>query len=460
MPSPAIWWLRRDLRLADNVALATALAGGGAVVPVFVLDPALLASRFHADAERRRAFLFAGLAALDGDLRARGGRLVVRTGRPADVLRAIVDETRAARVVAEEDYSPYARRRDAAVARRVPLALVPGVAVHHPRDVVKQDGGPYAVYGAFARAWRAAGVPSTRDVLPPPDRLPAPPALASDAIPAATDPPLFPAGEAEAQRRLARFTRGPLARYADARDRLDLDGTSTLSPYLRFGMLSARTAVATAAAAGRRGSRGAGRWLGELVWREFYLAVLWHVPDVLRRPFDERVGRIRWRHAPEAFRAWCDGRTGYPIVDAAMRQLAATGWIHNRARMIVASFLVKDLLIDWRAGERWFQRTLVDGDPAANDGNWQWVAGTGADAAPYFRIFNPVLQGRRFDPDGDYVRRWVPELAGVRDAAVHEPWELDRDPGRTYPPRIVDHDEARARALAAYARARDQSTGI
>jgi deoxyribodipyrimidine photo-lyase len=280
---------------------------------------------------------------------------------------------------------------------------------------------------------------------------------------------VFPPGEEEARRRLAAFARGPRApigRYGRDRDRLDRAGTSALSPYLRFGMLSARAAVVAAVDAGARPDRrprtGADTWLSELVWRDFYLAVLWHHASVLRQAFNPAFRRIAWHPAAGALRAWQEGCTGYPVVDAAMRQLAATGWIPNRARMIVASFLAKDLLVDWRLGEAWFMRQLVDGDPAANNGGWQWAAGTGTDAAPYFRVFNPVLQGKRYDPEGAYVRRWIPALARVPRTMVHEPWKLPAAEqrtaglpiGRDYPAPIVDHRAARERAIAAYAAAR------
>ncbi len=275
-------------------------------------------------------------------------------------------------------------------------------------------------------------------------------------------------GEAEGLRRLAAFADGSdaaIGRYDAARNRMDLEGTSQLSPYLRFGMVSARRAAVAARRAmdtpadpGAR--KGAETWYSELIWREFYMAILYHFPHVLEQAFREQYRAIPWRNDEAEFAAWCAGRTGFPVVDAAMRQLAATGWMHNRARMIVASFLVKDLLIDWRWGERFFMQHLVDGDPAANNGGWQWTAGVGTDAAPYFRIFNPALQGARFDPDGAYVRRWVPELTPVPAKYIHEPEgmspalqaELGVVIGRDYPAPIVDHALARERTLAAYGR--------
>jgi deoxyribodipyrimidine photo-lyase len=249
---------------------------------------------------------------------------------------------------------------------------------------------------------------------------------------------------------------------------LDLPGTSGLSPYLRFGMVSAwqvhvAALAAIDAAPNDQARKGAETWLNELIWREFYIAILYHFPRVRRNSFRAGYDRIQWANDRGAFMAWCEGRTGYPVVDAAMRQLAQTGWMHNRARMIVASFLVKDLLIDWRWGERWFMQRLVDGDPAANNGGWQWTAGTGTDAAPYFRIFNPVSQGQKYDPRGAYVRRWLPEMVRVPDQFIHQPWTMAWEDqksagcyiGHEYPAPIVDHAWARQRTLAAFTQARE-----
>jgi deoxyribodipyrimidine photo-lyase len=339
--------------------------------------------------------------------------------------------------------------------------------------VLKTDGTPYIVFTPFSRKWRALTPPSLRDILPAPERVVTPPGIAGLPIPAEPTLPHdvpFPPGEAEVRGRLDVFLSGdgsPVYAYAESRDRMALDGTSRLSPYLRFGMLSARQAVAMAGlarelAADEDARRSAETWLNELVWREFYQAILYHFPHVLERSFRSNLQAIPWDNDRAAFDAWCEGRTGYPAVDAAMRQLTQTGWMHNRARMIVASFLVKDLLIDWRWGERFFMQHLVDGDPAANNGGWQWTAGTGTDAAPYFRVFNPVNQGKKYDPQGDYVRRWVPELVDIPDRFIHEPWKMPAQTqqsvgcivGQDYPSPIVDHAWARERTLAAYAQAR------
>ena len=464
----AIWWIRRDLRLADNPALAAALAAGEQVVPAFVLDPILLNSSYNSP--RRTAFLLDGLRALDADLRARGSRLIVRGGDPEQVLAELRAEAGAASIFAQRDVSPYAVQRDRRVQRALPLVLTDGLSVHPQGEVVRQDGGAYTVFTPFSRAWLAQPLPGPRDLLPAPARI-VTPALASLSIPDTSgEPSTFPAGEHEALRRLEAFYARrpfPIGRYALDRDHPATDGTSGLSPYLRFGMLSARQAVVAAlraadAASSEEARRGAEVWLNELIWREFYLSILAAFPDVRRQAFRADLRRIRWSNDRRDFQAWCEGRTGYPMVDAGMRQLSATGWMHNRVRMIVASFLVKHLLIDWRWGERWFMHNLVDGDPAANNGGWQWSAGTGTDAAPYFRVFNPVLQGRKFDPDGAYVRRWVPELARVPASSIHAPWEMTEAAlaqagvhlGREYPAPIVDHAFARQRVLAAYGWAR------
>lgn len=454
----AIWWIRRDLRLHDSPALAAALATGD-VIPVFVLDPALLHGRFHGRADRRRALLRAGLVALDAALRERGSRLVLREGEPVEELARLAAEVGASEVFAVEDVSPYARRRDAAVADRLGLTLVPGVGIRLIGSVTKPDGQPYAAFSGFKRRWLGSPLPTANDLLDAPARLPEVPAsLSSLYLEPTAAPDGFPAGEDEALRRLDQFTLGdgaPIGRYAEDRDRPGLDGTSALSPYLRFGMLSPRLAAVRAGevGAGMGESSGATTWLDELIWREFYLDVLNHHPEVLSQEYDQRLAGIAWRNDPTEVRAWQTGTTGIPFVDAAMRQLDATGWMHNRARMVVASFLVKNLLCDWRIGEQWFMDQLVDGDPAANNGGWQWTAGVGLDAAPYFRVFNPVRQGERFDPDGAYVRRWIPELRGLPDAVVHEPWRATEPPDG-YPAPIVDLAASRERALEAYRAAR------
>lgn len=478
-----IWWMRRDLRLHDNFALQAALAHGAPVVPIFVLDPRLLQASDVSD--KRVAFLFGGLKALDADLRARGSRLIVGQGDPADVLEKLCAQTAAPAVFAEADPWPYARQRDAAVAERVPLALTQGITARPYDAICKADGTSYTVYTPFSRAWKSLPLPAPGDLMPAPERL-APPdlrglqptagwhdlgdLLETEGLPGTPEVSnalaSFPPGEAEGLRRLRVFAGGadaPVHQYGEVRNRMDLDGTSQLSPYLRFGMVSALRATVAAQHAAEHAPtaearKGAETWLNELIWREFYQSVLYHFPAVLGQEFQANLRGISWRNDRAEFAAWCEGQTGYPVVDAAMRQLVQVGWMHNRARMIVASFLVKDLLIDWRWGERFFMQHLVDGDPASNNGGWQWTAGVGTDAAPYFRVFNPVLQGEKFDPQAAYIRRWVPELARVPDKHIQAPWTMPVEEqrlagtviGTDYPAPIVDHALARERTLAAY----------
>ncbi len=458
----ALLWLRRDLRLHDQPALAAALEAADAVVPVYVLDERLLhGSRASAN---RTWLLLESLRLLADDLAARGSPLVVRTGRPEAVIPALAAEAGAGEVFATRDVSPFARRRDRAVGDALAadgrqLHLRRGLLVAEPEEVRGADGGPVLVFTPFFRRW--AAVPR-RAPLPAPAAIPGPASpVRSEPIPAppapTADPALLPVpGEAAARERLGRWiASAALPDYADGRNRLDTDGTSRLSADLKLGALSPLEVLLAAEGPGD----GRRIFVSELAWREFYVHVLWHFPHVVRSAFRPAYDAVPWLDDPAGLAAWREGRTGYPVVDAAMRQLAGSGWMHNRARMIAASFLAKDLLVDWRAGEAHFMRHLVDGDVASNNGGWQWTAGTGTDAAPYFRVFNPVSQGRKFDPAGAYVRRWVPELARVPDAYVHEPWTMPPDVqaaagcviGRDYPAPIVDHAAARERALAAYA---------
>jgi deoxyribodipyrimidine photo-lyase len=452
-----IWWIRRDLRLSDNPTLTAAMEAGTSVVPVFILDPRLLAK----PAVKRQAFLFNGLWALAQDLEALGSGLIVRQGDPAIELPRLAAEINSGKVFAEADISPYARRRDTMVAKVVDLQLGDGLGIHPADAVVRPDGKPYTVFTPYSRAWKA--LPYTDGTLPRPKWLPHIPNLRSDPLPDLPEPDGFPPGEREAQRRLELFLDGPIYCYGTDRDRMDLEGTSSLSLYLRFGMLSARQALAGARGASDRApdsqaAAGCQAWINELIWREFYQSILFHFPFVSNRSFQTRYRNLEWRTAPEELQAWQEGRSGYPIVDAGMRQLAETGWMHNRARMITASFLVKHLLINWREGEKWFMRQLIDGDLAANNGGWQWTAGTGTDSAPYFRIFNPTFQAKKFDPEGEYIRRWVPELASVTRKHIHAPWQMPRaeqqasnvEIGKDYPFPIVEHDFARRRALEFY----------
>jgi deoxyribodipyrimidine photo-lyase len=460
----AIHWFRNDLRLQDNTALAAA-AQADQLAMVFVIDPKLMQGP-SAGAPRVR-FLHGCLDRLKADVEKRGQRLILRRGDPLVEMPRLLRECRLDLLTFNRDYSPYARRRDEKVRR---AALEAGVRVKDFKDRVvfeaeeirSQKGEPYRVYTPFRKAWlrrwRTEGPPGMSRL-----KLPSPiPGVRSEPLSAAAPARLLqdvteipvPA-EAAASRRLERFLDGQIAAYHVNRDYPAVDGTSRLSPYLRFGAISIRTCFLSAMEAAReKGSRkGAGVWIDELVWREFYSAILMENPHVLKRSFRPEYEKVRWNHDPKAFKAWSEGRTGYPFVDAAMRQLRRTGWMHNRARMVVASFLTKDLLLDWRRGERLFMHRLVDGDPASNNGGWQWAASTGTDAQPYFRVFNPVLQGERFDPEGKYVKQSVPELGALPPKLVHRPWKFHSPPA-SYPRPIVDHGERRLEAIERFREAK------
>jgi deoxyribodipyrimidine photo-lyase len=458
----ALLWYRRDLRVADHLALDAARTDDR-LVPVFCLDDRLLRGR-HASGPRTQ-FLLECLRDLDGSLRRRGSGLVIRHGKPERELARLAREVGATAVHATADPGPFATRRDervAAALRRagVELCLHPGLGVVDELPRTKA-GAPYTVFTPFHRAWLAA---ERRAVLAPPRRLPAMPSrlrkgrvpsLASLGLEQEVAEPL-PGGERPARRRMARFAADGVRDYASTQDALDRAGTSRLSPYLHFGCISAR-------ALEERLPRGAGAdaFARQLCWRDFFHQVLHHFPGNARSEFQDRYrgGRLRWSYSSRRFERWCAGQTGFPLVDAGMRQLLREGWMHNRARLVVGSFLTKDLGIDWRWGERHFMRLLIDGDEANNNGNWQWIASVGVDPQPAFRrIFNPALHMERFDPDGVYVRRYVPELGEVPDRHLREPWTmpmaLQRKVGCVigvdYPAPMVDHAQARREALARY----------
>lgn len=466
MTPTRIWWIRRDIRLHDNPALSAALENADRFIPLFILEPELMARA----APKRRAFLMNALSDLGRRLQELGSRLILRQGPALSALRKLSEETNGAPIFAHEDFSPFARRRDREIAAELDLRLQPGVVLRHPTEILKHDGDPYVVYTPYKNKWYRQPLPTPADCLPAPEHLPPPPeGLPGESLPAMQPVPGFPASALESQERLTHFTTGAIQKYDAQRDRLDLDGTSRLSPYLRFGLLSAREAFAQSQIAFLQGADAKTRneirtWMDELVWREFYTAILYHFPHVMDEPFREDYQNVPWRDAPQDLAAWQQGQTGFPIVDVCMRQLLETGWMHNRGRMIVASFLIKDLLINWQQGEAWFMDHLIDGDPAANNGGWQWSAGTGTDAAPYFRIFNPVLQGHKHDPDAVYIAQWVPELASLPVKYRHEPWKLsEKDSrkygftlGEDYPQPMIDHSFARQRALAAYRSAREK----
>lgn len=431
-----IMWFRRDLRLTDNPALSAA-AERGPVVPVFILDEALLEGRWPSP--NRVHFMLESLRVLDQQLQEKGSRLIVRQGSPARVLRELVEETGAEQVHWQRDYGPYARKRDEAVARAVAHAIHPGQLIQEPEDVLTGEGKPYSVFTPYRRRWETM---PRRRFLRGPRHLEAPGKWPrSEKLPRAKPLSELPAaGEPEARKRLAAFVQ-KAAEYAEKRDFPAQNGTSHLGQDLRWGLLSPLEVAERCDASDV--------FVSEICWRDFYYHILWHHPKVVRHAFRHDLDKVRWQQDKSALEAWKEGRTGYPIVDAAMRQLKATGWMHNRARMIVASFLTKDLLIDWREGEKHFMDYLTDGDLASNNGGWQWAASTGTDPQPYFRIFNPTLQGKKFDPEGAYVRQWVPELAKVDKKAIHDPpVEVRRHLG--YPEPIVDHSAMRQVALRAY----------
>ncbi len=450
----AIWWIRRDLRLTDNRALQNALSEADQVIPFFILDSHLL----NVEAPRRQNFLFHNLQLLSDQLKAKGCPLVVRRGDPLAELSRLVEESGAELICAEADYSTYAHKRDNLVESKLNLKLEEGLLIHPPWAAVKADGSPYTMFTPFYNTWLALPLPG--NPLPAPTHLKPHIDLRSEPIPSATETAGFPAGEEAAQRHLENFLLLSLGDYHSQRDRVELAATSQLSPYLRFGILSPRYVYAhfRPFLDNPLTHEGASKWLRELGWREFYFNIMDAFPFVLRCAFRENMRDIPWRDCPQDLQAWQSGQTGFPLVDAGMRQLAQTGWMHNRARMVSASFLTKDLLINWQTGEAWFMQQLLDGDPASNNGGWQWTAGTGTDAAPFFRIFNPVTQSRKFDPQGSYIRTWLPELANVPDNFIHEPWKMPADLqtslgvqiGADYPSPIVDHNLARRRALAAY----------
>jgi deoxyribodipyrimidine photo-lyase len=444
--APTVLWLRRDLRFLDHPALAAASAEAGreGVLSLFVLDPVLWAGA----GAPRRAFLAACLREID-ERTAHG--LVVRYGDPVDVVTEVAREVAAERVYVSADFGPYGRRRDTAVGdalradgRRL-IARGSAYAVD-PGTVRTGAGTPYKVFTPFRRAWVDHGWDDPDEHDPGPVAWCA--GVRSDGIPAAPAVDGLPkAGETAARRALDVFLDGPVDAYADARNRPDLDRTSRLSPYLKLGCIHPRTVLARLGT-----SAGAVAFRSELCWREFYADVLWHNPGSARTELNTAMAALPvddYERAQQRFASWCEGRTGYPLIDAGMRQLQGEAWVHNRVRMAVASFLVKDLHVDWRRGARYFMEHLVDGDLASNQHGWQWVAGTGTDAAPYFRVFNPVTQSKRFDPEGTYIARWVPELAGLTAKERHEPW-LAKAKGadtRGYPDPIVDHAEERAEAL-------------
>ena len=455
-------WFRRDLRLADNPAWARATSDHERVAAVFVLDEVPLAGA----GPRRVGLLVSHLRALHEDLVAAGGGLHLLRGRPGEEIPGFAAAVGASALHLNADVGAYARRRDESVRRRLDTVRFVshwGNHVHPPGTVAASSTGRvHRVFGPFHRAWRSTAPepwpePGAAELLAPLD-APAWPSATLGADHPGTAPVPQGGGERAAQRRLARWM-DHVDDYPSTRDRPDLpEGTSHLSGDLRFGTLAARHVLEVVGDA----TEGREAFTRQLAWRDWYAHLVAANPGLLGESMDPRMDRVEWLDDEEGLEAWKRGMTGYPLVDAGMRELAATGWMHNRVRMVTASFLVKDLLVDWRAGEAHFRRELLDYEPSQNVGNWQWVAGTGPDAAPYFRVLNPTTQARRFDPRGGYIRHWVPELAELSDKGIHEPATVGPlelaaagvTLGADYPEPIVEHGFARGRAIEAYERAR------
>lgn len=442
-------WFRRDLRLDDNPAWAAATAAHDEVIALFVLEPRLM----EAAGQLRRDQLLAHLDALHLQLQDLGGGLVVRHGPAISAVPLAVADCEPSALYFNVDVTPFSIERDEAVAHTlaIPTHAFNGLTVHEPGTVLTKKGTLSQVFAPFYKAWTAA--PLTSWPVPGAGR---PAVMSGESIPMPQGPIFQPPGESGAWQRVTAWLEH-VDNYPDTRDLPAIPGTSELSADLKFGNLAARTLVDVVGT----DTPGRAAFVRQVGWRDWWahtLALRPDLPDVALKP---KYDNIVWRDDADGFQRWCAGLTGYPIVDAGMRQLTKTGWMHNRVRMICASFLVKDLLIDWRKGERFFRHHLVDADIAQNAGNWQWVAGTGPDAAPYFRVFNPTTQGEKFDHQGDYVRRWVPELSDLPTSAIHQPHSADPSTlatagvtlGDTYPEPIVDHAEARTRALQTYKRA-------
>ena len=465
----ALVWFRRDLRDHDHAALSAALAGAKKVYCVFVFDTQILAA-LPARRDRRVHFIRESLCELDAALRQRGGGLIVRHGQAAEEIPALALALGVSAVYANRDYEPAAKARDDAVAARLADAGIDFLdfkdqAIFDRGDVLTQAGRPFSVFTPYKNAWlkrltaadwvahpcdgslggiETAGVPELAKLG----------FESSDIAQLGIRP-----GMSGARSLWDEFRSRRIDHYSALRDFPAVKGVSYLSVHLRFGTISVRELVHSAI------EKSAATWLGELIWRDFYFMILDHFPHVAGHAFKPEYDMIRWAQWPEGFAAWCSGQTGYPLVDAAMRQLNQSGWMHNRLRMVVASFLTKDLGIDWRAGERYFADQLNDFDLSANNGGWQWAASSGCDAQPYFRIFNPVTQSERFDPEGKFIRRYVPELAKLSNKHIHAPWAMSQVEqenlavviGRDYPAPIVDHARAREATLARYAVVRKPS---
>ncbi len=459
----ALVWFRRDLRDNDHAALSAALADGPAVYCAFVFDSKIL-DALPSKHDRRVHFIRESLVELDAALRAKGGGLIVRHGRATEELPALARQLGVATVFANRDYEPAAKRRDAEVAATLAASGIAFVqtkdqAIFDGHEVLTQAGKPFSVFTPYKNAWLKRLTAADCASWPSQGRyaggeLAGVPSLGEIGFGATDLPELgIRPGMSGARALWEEFAAGRIQRYGALRDFPAIKGVSYLSVHLRFGTISIRELVRTALA------NGAATWLSELIWRDFYFMILDHFPHVVGHAFKPAYDAIQWESWPAGHAAWCQGLTGYPLVDAAMRQLNHCGWMHNRLRMVVASFLTKDLGLDWRLGEKYFAEQLNDFDLSANNGGWQWASSSGCDAQPYFRIFNPVTQSEKFDPEGSFIRRYVPELAKLANKHIHAPWQMGRSEqealgvviGRDYPAPIVDHGRAREKTLARYA---------
>lgn len=458
-----IVWYRNDLRIHDHPALAKAIQSADHVVPLFILNSSLLRGA-HAGSNRNR-FLIESLHDLKQSLKKIGGDLVIRNGDSLKVLQEVVQEVNAEAVYYTADFSPYAIQRDMRIEQQLKTAdiefrsfsgrLIVGAAA----KLRTKNDEPYKVFTPFYKRWLQVGrrelaMTPTKTVLPTSIKLGTIPAIKDLTNPHDLSSNVIKGGETEALKRFDAFIRDGVQRYKTSSNTMAEDATSRLSAYLHFGCISPRMIEENIP-----DSDGAHAWHRQLCWRDFYQYVLLHYPKNAKYEFQERYRSFKWETNKEHFKAWKDGKTGYPVVDAAMRQLREEGWMHNRARLIVGSFLTKDLLLDWRLGEEHFMKFLVDGDEANNNGNWQWIASVGVDPAPVFRrMYNPTSQHQKFDPHSEYVRRYVPELKNVPDDYIQEPWKMPEDVqrgakciiGKDYPKPIVDHKAAREMALERY----------
>lgn len=457
----AIHWFRRDLRITDNTALQACVSFADQIVPVYILSDWKSSHRWTGP--HRQQFLCGSLEALDQSLRTIGGRLIIRQGDAFEELERLLRETKATAIFFNRDPDPFGREVEKKLFRLadthgIQVVDCKDVCIHERDEVLTGSGGPFRVFTPYSKAWgklpRPESTGKIRSLVVPKSVKSQPfPSLRTWGLSASGE--ILEPGEKAARARMKKFLGHPLASYAEVRNFPADEGTSRLSQDLRYGLLSIRELFQkceeAAGALPASGRKGAQTYMSELIWREFYMQVLWHSPDVLEQEFNPVFRGMKWPGKKEHFARWCEGETGFPLVDAAMRQLNQTGFMHNRARMIVAMFLTKDLHLDWRLGESYFMQQLTDGEIASNNGGWQWSAGTGADAAPYFRIQNPWTQTKRYDSDGEYVRRWVPELREVAAEKFFTPPKDGKPLAKSYPAPIVDHSEAREKTLKLYA---------